>query len=888
MTRLAASARIRLTTWGLVTIFLAALAVAAVSLDWDMRKRTLDEAETQVHHFSSGAEAAMNRALLGFDVLLASTDELLGLSHARTQQWQAPGSASELLRHTTRQNLLVRYVAVLDTSGKVLASSAPAGAGLLVELPPGFLRSVLEQPVSTLTVSPPSVSFTSSERVLYLARYLDVDKGPRLLAVAQVPISMLMPVLMQSVDIAGLEVTLERRNGELLLSMPAQANAESIMLVPPLPELSKRTGWKQRARLTRLDALVVAHPTVYQDLWISASLPESTALQGSRTMRHGVIAVALLLASMLAATGALVQSHLIRINAARQAAANAKAMLDQALGSMVSGFLMLDSKHCVVQWNQRYEDICHWLKPVLRTGVPFRQLLEKTALMHLPGGNAEEVNDWVRWRLQRQADPAGTHEQRIPSGAVIQITEHPIPDGGLVITCHDVTELRKASEEAKSLAFYDPLTGLPNRRLLLDRLAQAMAQTRRSSHMGALLFLDLDHFKIINDTRGHEVGDQLLQLVAQRLKSTVRASDTVARLGGDEFVVLLSSLSMHGAETMAQVRRVGEKILHSLKQPYNLDGQIYWSACSIGATLFGGEHAQGQDVAEMLRQADIAMYQAKSLRGNTLCFFDPQMQAAISQRALLESELQTALAEKQFTLHYQPQVMTGGRIVGAEALLRWQHPQRGLITPEAFISVAEDCGLIVPMGLWVLRTACRQLATWQDKPGCKALQLSINVSARQFRQSDFADMAISEIRRAGAPAHLLKLELTESLVIDDVADSIAKMHQLRALGVRFSVDDFGIGYSSLAYLTRLPLHQLKIDQSFVRNIGVRAGDDVIVQTIIGMARTLELEVIAEGVETEEQRDFLERHGCGLYQGYLFGRPMPLADFLAMLAAQPAA
>jgi diguanylate cyclase (GGDEF)-like protein len=887
MTQLATSARIRLTTWGLVTVFLAALTVAAVSLDWGIRKRTLDEAETQVRHFSSGAEAAMNRVLLGFDVLLASTGELLDLPQARAQ-WLETDSASELLRRATRQNLLVRYVAILDASGKVLASSAPAGAELMVELPPGFVRRVLEQSVATLVVSPPSVSFTSAERVLYLARYLDVGGGSRLLAVAQVPVSMLIPVLMQSVDIAGLEVTLERRNGELLVSMPARTGSESTALVPPLPDLEGRTGWVQSARLTQRGALVVAHPTVYQDLWISASLPEGTALQGSRAVRRGVIAVALLLAAMLAATGALVQAHLIRINAARQATAKAKATLDQALASMVSGFLMLDAEHRVVQWNQRYEDICSWLKPVLKPGVPFRMLLEKTALVHLPGGSPEEVNDWVRWRLQRQADPLGTHEQRMPSGMVIQITEHPIPDGGLVITCHDVTELRKASEEAETLAFYDPLTGLPNRRLLLDRLAQAMVQAGRTGRMGALLFLDLDHFKIINDTRGHEVGDQLLQLVALRLKSAVRAGDTVARLGGDEFVVLLAALSVDGAETVAQVQRVGEKILHCLKQSYNLGGQTYWGACSIGATLFGYEHGQNQDVAEMLRQADIAMYQAKSMRGNALCFFDPQMQAEINQRALWESELQTALAERQFTLHYQPQVMAGGRIVGAEALLRWQHPKRGLIAPGAFISVAEDCGLIIPIGLWALRTACRQLADWQGKPGCAALQLSINVSARQFRQSDFADIVIGEIHRAGAPAHLLKLELTESMVIGDVDDSIAKMHQLRSHGVRFSVDDFGTGYSSLAYLTRLPLHQLKIDQSFVRNIGVRTGDDVIVQTIIGMARTLELEVIAEGVETEVQRDFLERHGCDLYQGYLFGRPMPLADFLAMAAALPAA
>ncbi|MFC4274570.1 bifunctional diguanylate cyclase/phosphodiesterase [Achromobacter aloeverae] len=875
---MATPTRIRLTTWVLVTVFLAALASATVTLNWSVNERTLDEAETQVRHFSSGAGAAMNRMLLSFDVLLASTDELLGLSSGQGAPLDE-SKASQLLRGVAQQNLLVRYVAIVDVSGKVLTSSDPAGDNLAVELPPGFLRMVLDQPISMLAVSRPSVSFTSSERVLYLARQLSVGEGRRLVAVAQVPVSMLMPVLMQSVDIPGLEVTLERRGGELLLSMPVLADADDVKLAPPLPSLSEHADWSERARLSRQRSLVVAHPTVYQDLWISASLPKAIALEDARAVRYSVIAAAVLLSAMLVVTGALVQSYLIRINAARRATAEAKATLDQALASMVSGFLVLDAEHRVVQWNQRYEEVCYWLKPVLAPGVPFRALLECTARQYLPHGSEEAVNDWVRRRMQRQAGPTDTHEQRLPMGMTILITERAIPGGGLVLTCHDVTALRRASEEAESLAFYDPLTALPNRRLLLDRLTQAVAQAGRSGSLGALLFLDLDQFKLINDTRGHEVGDQLLQLVGERLKGAVRASDTVARLGGDEFVVVLTSLGTDSVEAVAQVQQMGEKILHSLNLPYSLRGQAYRGVCSIGATLFG----QGPETApELLRQADIAMYQAKSARGNALCFFDPQMQAAINQRALWESELQTALAEEQFTLYYQIQVTADHRIVGAEALLRWRHPQRGLIAPGEFIAVAEDCGLIVPLGLWVLRTACRQLARWQHEPACAGLQLSINVSARQFRQSDFADIVIREIREAGAPAHLLKLELTESLMIDHVDDSIAKMYLLRTQGVRFSVDDFGTGYSSLAYLTRLPLHQLKIDQSFVRNLGVRAGDDAIVQTIIGMARTLELEVIAEGVETEAQREFLGSYGCDLYQGYLFSPPVPLVDLQAMV------
>ena len=315
-----------------------------------------------------------------------------------------------------------------------------------------------------------------------------------------------------------------------------------------------------------------------------------------------------------------------------------------------------------------------------------------------------------------------------------------------------------------------------------------------------------------------------------------------------------------------------------------LKGHAHQSGCSIGATLFGGSL---QTATELLKQADIAMYQVKARRGNGLCFFDPRMQVAINDRAQLEADLREALAQGQFALHYQPQFTPEGCIVGAEVLLRWQHPERGMVSPAQFIAVAEESDLILHIGQWVLRTACQQLALWQQDPRSSHLQLSVNVSARQFRQPEFVRQVTEIIQETGVRSHLLTLELTESLVLDNVDDAIEKMHQLRTKGVRFSVDDFGTGYSSLAYLTRLPLHQLKIDQSFVRNLGARATDDVIVQTIIGMARNLELEVIAEGVETQEQKDFLVRHGCDLYQGYLLGRPMPVDALDAVLAGEAA-
>jgi diguanylate cyclase (GGDEF)-like protein len=468
---------------------------------------------------------------------------------------------------------------------------------------------------------------------------------------------------------------------------------------------------------------------------------------------------------------------------------------------------------------------------------------------------------------------------------VIQVTERATPDAGLVITYHDVTELRRASAEIENLAFYDPLTGLPNRRLLMDRIQQTVAASARSGLHGALLFLDLDHFKTLNDTLGHEVGDVLLRQVAQRLKACVRTEDTVARLGGDEFVIMLKNLATSSEEAASLARRVGEKILRRLNMPYALGAHTYHSTPSIGATLIGPDM---QPPTDLLKQADIAMYQVKSQGRNSLCFFDPQMQIAINQRVQLENDLQLAITGSQFELHYQPQQRLDGRIVGVEGLIRWRHPERGLVAPGQFIAVAEESELIVPIGHWVLRTACEQLAAWKGDARYQHVQVSVNVSARQFRQRDFVARVVEVLRETGAHAHLLKLELTESLVLDDVDDTIAKMVQLKTKGVRFSVDDFGTGYSSLAYLTRLPLDQLKIDQSFVRNLGARQTDDVIVQTIIGMARNLELDVIAEGVETAEQRNTLARYGCHYFQGYLLGRPMPVHELEALLARDPTA
>lgn len=443
----------------------------------------------------------------------------------------------------------------------------------------------------------------------------------------------------------------------------------------------------------------------------------------------------------------------------------------------------------------------------------------------------------------------------------------------------DITDRKAAEEKIQRLAFYDPLTGLPNRRLLMDRIGQALSSSVRSGQQGALLFIDLDNFKTLNDTLGHAVGDSLLHQVAQRLTSCVRGDDTVARIGGDEFVVVLSELGKQAFEAAEQAEIIGEKILTSLNQPYQLATSVHHSTASIGINLFNG-HQSSQD--ELMKQSDIAMYQAKKAGRNTLRFFDHQMQSTINAHAALEAELHQALASQQFCMYYQIQVDSNDQPLGAEGLIRWHHPERGLVSPLEFISLAEESELIVQIGLWVLKAACAQLKQWQNNPMTSDLTLAVNVSARQFRQTDFVEEVKIALLESGANASRLKLELTESTVLKNVEDTISKMHELKALGVSFSMDDFGTGYSSLQYLKRLPLNQIKIDQSFVRDITTDHNDAAIVHTIIAMTEALGLNVIAEGVETKAQQAFLDSHGCHAFQGYLFGEPVPVEQFKALL------
>jgi diguanylate cyclase (GGDEF)-like protein/PAS domain S-box-containing protein len=442
-------------------------------------------------------------------------------------------------------------------------------------------------------------------------------------------------------------------------------------------------------------------------------------------------------------------------------------------------------------------------------------------------------------------------------------------------TFTDLSEHKEAKEAIYRLAFYDPLTDLPNRRLLHEHMNIALSNSAHYQHYGAVMMIDIDHFKFINDTKGHAVGDFLLIEMAQRLKSSVRESDYVARLGGDEFVIMLDILSKDVDQATLQAAALSKKIMKMVEQPFLIAGEELHCTLSIGISLFTMPLSTSE---EMLKRADVAMYQAKTAGRNTMRFFDPGLHASLEKNQAILSELYQALPKDQLKLYYQAQVSGKYHILGAEALLRWEHPERGLVSPDDFIPLAEQSGLIIPIGLWVLQTACTQLKLWEVNPLTRSLTIAVNVSARQFGQSDFVEQVCKVLEDTGSKASLLKIELTESLIIQDIAKTIKKMELLKLLGISFSIDDFGTGYSSLSYLKRLPINQLKIDRSFVRDIDTDPNDAVIAHTIIGMANTLGFNVIAEGVESEAQRVCLETQGCTSYQGYLFSKPVPLVEF----------
>ena len=576
---------------------------------------------------------------------------------------------------------------------------------------------------------------------------------------------------------------------------------------------------------------------------------------------------------VIANTELIFQNNEKEKRAAELVIANNELTIAATVFESQEGMIVTDARNVILRVNYAFTDI---------TGYSAEDTIGKTPALLSSGKHSKEFYATMWASLKRIGYWEGEIWNKRKNGELFP--EHlcitVIKDKlgvitNYVATMNDITMSRKAADEIQQLAFYDVLTGLPNRRLLLERLKLALAYSVRTGNYGSIFFLDLDNFKVLNDTLGHDIGDLLLQAVAQRLESCVREGDTIARLGGDEFVIIINALSNQPVEAVAQALVVGKKILRELNLPYLLASYEYRSTPSIGANLFIGHEIS---IQELLKQSDIAMYQAKKAGRNTLQFFDPAMQEIIIKRAVMEAELQTALENRQFQLYYQVQMVSSGQALGAEALIRWIHPERGIVSPAHFIPLAEETGQILQIGHWVLDTACAQLAVWQKNDLTRHLTLSVNVSARQFHQDGFIGQVRQVLQQHAINPTKLKLEPTESILLDDIAEAVATMNALKELGVQFALDDFGTGFSSLQYLKILPLNQLKIDQSFVRDLVSGANDQAIVRTIIAMAHGLNLDVIAEGVETAEQLQILQQNGCNHFQGYLFGKPVPIEKF----------
>ena len=571
---------------------------------------------------------------------------------------------------------------------------------------------------------------------------------------------------------------------------------------------------------------------------------------------------------------------------AREALLEAAQQTQAILDNVIDGIITIDRRGIVQSFNRSAGKMF---------GYDTSEVVGRNITMLMPSPYAEEHDGYLAHYARtgirqvtgrgREVEGLRKNGERFPMSLAVNEIER---EGERIFIgmVRDITQRRAAEAEIQRLAFFDQLTDLPNRRLLLDRLDRAVLSAARRGQLGALLFIDLDEFKLLNDTWGHDFGDRVLVQVARRLSGAVREGDTVARLGGDEFVIMLESLGETREEAAAHAEMVARKILQSFEQPFQLLEREQHSSPSVGITLFG-DNLLG--AGELMAHADTAMYQAKAQGKNTFRFFDAELQAVLATRAALEADLRQSIVRRQLLLHFQPQVDEQGQVLGAEALLRWQHPLRGLVPPGIFIPAAEQCGFVLELGQWVLDAACRTLASWAEHPACSQLTLSVNVSALQLRDSHFVPGVLDTLRRHGADPHRLMLELTESLLAENVEDTIAKMSELGAAGVGFSLDDFGTGYSSLTYLRGLPLAELKIDRSFVNDMLGDPNGAVIARTIVALGQTFGLQVIAEGVETPEQRDALLKMGCHRFQGFLFGRPVDQASFERLprsLAATP--
>ena len=791
----------------------------------------------------------------------------------------APASLNEYLKAMQVDRRYVGIVALIDAGGDILSTTSQAQNPNFADR--DYFKAHAADPSDQLLIGKPIIGRLTGEWIVTLTRRINQADGSfgGVVFLALDPAFLAMNYekaeegLNSSQALIGLDgITRARRNGDKV-SFGDDASASQLFKEIPKAPSGHYTGVAASDGQRRLASYQVmdGYPMVTV---VASSLKDIDALSNERETLYK--AAAGVSTGLIFALAALSMTTLLRrrreLDAIAASERRFRLLFENSVDAVISTHpdgRVLDANPAACQLFGR--EAAQWSQ------VTDSQLLDAS-----DARSADLLSQLAQnGRLQAQVRMVKQDGQSVET----EISAARAKEGERLCSMiiRDVTGRKQAEDQIRTLAFFDPLTSLPNRRLLMDRLQMALLASQRHQHQGALMFIDLDHFKNLNDSLGHHLGDQLLQLVAQRLLTCIRGSDTCARLGGDEFVVLLVNLGTQPSEAARQAEVIGQKVLAALRQNYPLAPIDYHLTSSIGITLFGGSQIETMD--EPLKRADLAMYQAKASGRNTLRFFDPQIQAVITARVALELSLREALKHQQFVLHYQPQVDGAGHVTGVEVLVRWIHPQRGLVSPAEFIPLAEETGLILPLGHWVLETACHQLAVWAGHPGLGQLTVSVNVSELQFRQANFVDQVVAALTDSGARADLLKLELTEGLLVTEFDDVIAKMSALKARGVGFSLDDFGTGYSSLAYLKRLPLDQLKIDQGFVRDILVDPNDAAIARMVIVLAQSLGLSVIAEGVETTAQRDMLATQGCHAYQGYLFSRPLDIGGFEMWVAQQ---
>ncbi|MCO7247577.1 EAL domain-containing protein [Halomonas sp. Mc5H-6] len=788
----------------------------------------------------------------------------------------APSSIQQVLRNRTRSVDWIDDIGIIDANGIVQASALRANLVGLDLSGSAFFKAFRDQDDRTKMVTPLYSASDDEQYYLYQARRLTRDNGE----FGGIAVARISPLVFErALKRLGLS------SGESIALVDSELKL--IARLPPLEE-PITAGWQVESPETRMMlergadtwSLRLTSPLdqrerLFQMQWIE-ELPllvvvgEDVQLQlANWRQRAGILAGVMLLIALLGAWG--VRHYLNRLRFEhRLHQSEAELRISATAFQTHLGMLIADANGHVLKVNNTFTRI---------TGYSEDELVGKSTRILNSGRHDSAFYRKLWQRVQVAGSWEGEIWSRRKNGDVfpewLTISAVYDPQGALthyVATMSDISESKAAEQEIHQLAFYDPLTGLANRRLFMDRMEAALKDVNRHARWGALLFIDIDNFKQINDTLGHYVGDQLLQHLARLMGQMLRETDTLARLGSDEFAVLIEGMSKSREHTAELAENIAQKLQDLIRLPVMIRGESLNVTASIGITVVN-DHASSVD--DYLQQADMALFQAKSSGRCALSFFDPTMQAELLARVRLENELSQALANEEWRLHYQPQIDQEGRCIGVEGLLRWQHPERGLVMPGEFIPLLESTELINPVGDWVLEAACQQLAQWAHQPGFAELSVAVNVSPLQFRQVDFVNKVESILQRTGAPSHRLKLEVTESLFVEERDDAREKMRQLKQQGVRFSLDDYGTGYSSLAYLAHLPLDQLKIDQSFVQQVIDSKANAAIVESTIALAQSLSLEIVAEGVESDAQQAWLSAHGCQTYQGFLFGQPMPL-------------